>query len=548
MNAKTANGAGRVAWFQVRALVANALRLDARSVATAAGGRRMRSRLSLPMSIVITTVFGAQVAKGLAGYGLTVDLYAAVVYALTTILALLFVMIECNEKLWPASEADILSWRPISAPTMFLFRVLHVALHVALLALPLLARAAYEVAQRAAAAPIPTALAFLAGGYLSALFAALILIGVYALGLRALPARHFQRFAFALQAFLLVATISIQLLSLQVMKNLDFASRAGIERLMPWLPAGWFASLPGIAAAGATPERMAGLAAAAGALLLAWLLSVHVFAHGFAATADSVSAPDAGLGVAEPGILARLGARWTTRSPAARAGFEFMLALMRGDRQMGFASLLMTFFPTAIALSFRLQGVLIDPYRANAPTADAARVVATGYAWLILLWGILRSLAHSPHWRAGWLFHAAPLRDLAGFRWGMYAAFGCTAILPSLLVQVTFFSIAWRNALHPFLQFGPPLGFAFLLTALLFLVDREPPLSRQPVRVSRSVHVFESMFFLLLVAVAVFAHAKSVATPWHTLALALGLAAVGLVTQIPARRRLNHLRTVAFEG
>jgi hypothetical protein len=157
-------------------------------------------------------------------------------------------------------------------------------------------------------------------------------------------------------------------------------------------------------------------------------------------------------------------------------------------------------------------------------------------------------LAYSPHWRAGWLFHAAPLRDLAGFRWGMYAAFGCTAILPALLAQVTFFSIAWRNALHPFLQFGPPLGCAFLLTAFLFLVDRERPLSRQPVRVSQSVHVFEGWFFLILVAVAVFAHAQSVATPWRTIALALGLAAAGFVMQIPARRRLNHLRTVAFEG
>ena len=504
--------------------------------------------MPLFLSVVIYAGLGLQVAFGLDGLGLQPNLFASILYVITGGFALLTIVLEFGDMLWAPADTDILLWRPIAPPTLFAYRALHVLLYVALLTLPFLIPAAVIAALQSGRFSIPIALAFLAGGYLSNVFGALVLLALYAALLRRLPAARFHSLMFSLQVGFVIVLILGQYSFGPLIENLDFTTRDIAQARMRFLPVAWFASLPEMAASGPSRIALGSLLLGCCALALAWLASVRVLAAGFQEVVVRVRHEEGDRAAAEPSVLDRAAIRLMTRTPAERAGFEFLLAQLRGDRQLRLRMFTLLLLPTMLTVVTWLKGRLGDPFFAAPGTPPDPMSLVAGYFLLFFLTSETLALPHSPHWRAGWIFHVAPTRNFDAIQRGVYSAFVYAVFLPAIFLQVVCLSVAWRNALHVALELGPPVAALPLAAAITLLRRPKPPFSIPPVRSARIGSFAEAFVLLAPIAVLFYLHLQMVSSPARLALLSLCSGSIGLLMLWLLQRRRGPLLSHAFEG
>ncbi len=547
MSAALESSPGGVDWRQVRLLLANALRVDARAASPGQRGRKMRGRLPLVLSVIIQFGLGLQVALALEGRGLHSNTYAAILFGISGTLALLSIVLEFGDMLWAPADTDILLWRPIAPPTLFAYRAFHVLLYVALLTIPFLVPAAVVAALRPEGFSFPIAVAFVAGGYLSNVFGTLVLLALYAALLRRLPAGRFHAMMFALQIAFVVVLIMGQYSLAPLLEKLDFTTRDAIQARIRFAPVAWFASLPEMAAAGPNRIALGSWVLGCCAVAFAWLASVRVLAAGFQNVVVQVRQEE-GDRVGAPPALDRAAARLMTRSPTERAGFEFLLAQLRGDRQFRLRMFMVLLIPTALTVMTWLRGRLSDPFAAPAGTPPDPVALMAGYFLLFILTAETLTLPYSPNWKAGWIFHVAPTRNLDSIQRGVYAALVYAVFLPAILLQVVCLSLAWRNAYHVALGLGPPIAALPLAAAITLLRRPKPPLSVPPVRVAR-VGIYAEVFMLLAPIVVFFClHLYLLSSPARLGLLSLCCGSVGFLMLWLLQHRRGHVLSHAFEG
>jgi len=533
-------------WRQVRLLLANALRLDARA-ASASPGQRSRARASLLRASSVHAIIGLGMVLSLQGNGLEPHLVATLTYAVAGFISALTIALEYGNILWAPTDVDVLSWRPIASPTLFSYRALHILVYVGLLCVPLLLPGAICAGWKRGVDAVPIGLAFVVGGYLSCMLGGLILLALYAGFMARLPTDRFHGLLFGVQVFFVLALLFGQFVLGPVFDNLDFASREALQTRARFTPPGWFASLPELVSAG--PRRAGLLALLVGccSLALAWLSSVRILATPFVQASERLRDAE-GDRVAGPSALERHAARLMTRSAGARMGFEFLQAQLRGDRQLRLSLLVCVLIPFGATISGQLRGRLSDPYAEPLGIPADVYSMTLGYLTLAFFGLSLHGLSNSASWKAGWVYYVAPVRDLGPFVRGISAGLAYVVLLPAVLAQAVCLWVFWRNPLHVALHLGPPLAWIPLVIAVWMLRRKEPPFSLPPVRTHRAGTFFDGLVIFSVLLLLVLLHRHLVSSPARLVAISLCGALAGCLFLWLVQRRSQPVRAYAFEG
>lgn len=547
MSASPGAAPAGVDWRQVRVLLGNALRVDLRAGARGFGGRKFRGRLPLIWSAVFYLLIGMQVAFTLDTIDLQPNLFAAIVFMITGGIALLTFVVEFSDLLWAPAESDLLLWRPIAPPTLLAYRALHVFVYVAVLSLPLLVPGALCAAFQPEKFSAGVAIGFLAGGYLANVFGTLILLVVYAAILRRLPTARFQTILFGLQVLFAVVILLSQYVIKPVIENFDFTTREAMQAGIRFVPAAWFASLPEIAAAGPSRVALGSLLLALGLLALAWILSVRVLATGFQDAVVRIRAPEDERVAAEPPLLDRIAARLMTRAAAERAGFEFVMAQLRGDRSLRLKIVVGLLIPTVLTIATWAHGRLSDPFTVPPGMPLDPWAILVGYFTVYCLTAGMLTLSYSPQWKAGYIYYIAPARNHDAIQRGAYAALVYSTYLPAILLQVVCLAIAWRSASHVVFVLGPALATLPLAAAITLLRRPRPPLSVSPASRSRVGNAAEGFLLLLPVTLCFALHLQMASSPANLGLLSLCSVVAG-TSMLWLQRRRNPVLSSAFEA
>lgn len=480
----------RVDRRQVAALLRLAWRLDLRSQ----GAIRSHGRRRLPYPFLVTLGFylflGVSLGAGLGGAGIPLRIFATCMYAAAGILVAGNILLEYQEILFAPADGDVLFWRPIESRTLFVAKLLHLLGYVSLLSLALLAAPAVFAALGADRLGVLGA--FAVAGFGSNLLVAAATILLYAALLRRTAPERFQDvLAYAQLGFMILLFVGYQGLPPIVQRMQQGGMLPGAW--LAALPPRWFAALPEAAALGWSPGRL-GLAAL-GILSLgaAGGLAVGRLAPRYEETVErAVSSSPAGPG--RRSLAARLqslAGGIVAREPVRRAGYDFLLANLQGDRKTKVALLSSVALPLAFLAYAFLSGRSQDPYAAAgaAPVQEQVPLYSAVYMLAMLGVSLVRLLPQSSHWRAGWIFHAAPLRRFdmfySGVLWGL--AYGI--LLPCISAMALALLVAWRDPLHVAAHLAPPVGVCLVVVAIPAFFGVEPPFSCEPQRHGRAAEI-----------------------------------------------------------
>jgi hypothetical protein len=441
---------------QLYVLVRVALLQDFRS-RNPIGGRRARSSRAFLFGLVFYFFVGVVLAGGTA-IDLPPHARIAVLLAVAGTYVGFNILVEYQQILLAPTDIDVLFWRPIPSRVLFMARVLHVLVYVNILSATLLAVPSVVVAWTATHGSLGTWLAFCAAGSLNAVAATAFTALLYSLLLRHVRSQRLQDGLATLQV---VMGIVIVLGYQAVGPALERVHLRGASQAPPWLaalPAAWFATLPTAVGWGADVAPLSSFALGVGVAAACALYTTRVLAPaaitGLADPAAESAAAIAQSGSDAPGaedagaaaLLPRTPPlqRWfgsvVARNPLQRAGFDFFMANLRGDRRLKVSLLPVVAMPVALVLFTVLAGNSGDPYSllgegateaetALPPSPDArvpSSTLQTSFAlymsvYVLALFALTltRSLTSSPSWRAGWVFFTAPIRRFDRFYSGI---------------------------------------------------------------------------------------------------------------------------------
>jgi len=251
---------------------------------------------------------------------------------------------------------------------------------------------------------------------------------------------------------------------------------------------------------------------------------------------------------AEPPVMERIAARLMTRVRAERAGFEFVTAQLRGDRQLRLRVLTGLILPTLLTVATWLRGRLNDPFAAPPGTPADPLVISVGYFTLFFLTSGMLTLRFSPQWKAGYIFYVAPVRNFDAIQRGAYSALVYAMYAPAILLQVACLTIAWRNPMHVALGLGPPLAALPLSAAITLLYRSRPPFSISPAGMSRAGSYAEASMLLAPMVVLYALHLHMLSSPARLGLLSLCCGSAGLCMLWLLQRRRDPVPSHAFEG
>lgn len=499
----------RIRWRQVATLLRVAMRMDLRSQGTL----RTHGRRRLPYPFFLTLGFylilSISMSAGLAAAGAPTYLFATAIFAAAGVLVIGNIILEYQEILLAPADGDVLFWRPIDSRTLFVGKLLHLLVYVFLLGLPLLVVPAMIAAGMAHRFSVFWA--FGAAGVASNLMAAAVTILLYALLLRRVSAERFQDvLAYAQLAFMMVLFLGYQSLT-PILQRLRLGEGQPERLFLLALPARWFAALPEAAStswSATTIGLFAGGTMALGAV--GW------FAVGRLAPRYEdaiVQVQSASPGRAPRSVSARLQsvvARSMSRNPLRRAGFDFLLANLQGDRKIKVTLLSSVALPLAFLAYAFLSGETSDPYArpaaASASPTGPFHLYFAVYMMGMLAVSLIRVVPRSGSWRAGWLFYAAPLRRFddfySGVLWGLFYGI----LLPCASVIAMALLFAWRDPMHVAAHIAPPVGVCLLVFPISALFGVDPPFSCEPQRHARFSEFIVSLLITLPVWVVGVAH------------------------------------------
>lgn len=534
---------------QLRTLVANALRLDLRPRSGTGDGAWARVA---PLVLNLTFQFftGLVITQVARGAGLPLGVSVLFCYVVSGTLVFMHLIAESDQLAAPL-EGDILYWRPIAARTLFAARALHMLVYVLLLGTVQLLLPAILLAAGSPRA-VTTAAAILGAGWLHILWVTAVAILLHGAVLRRLPAEKLHGVLTLFQlGFAIVFMAGSQLLAPQLLAAAGAVPGQGI---LGWvLPAAWFAALPALVDGGAMEvfggRALLGFVALAGAIAFALVRLAPRYEEAVAALRDAEGRPvrTSWLGRAVDRIGVHVGGL-----PLRQAGYQFLLAQLRGDRRTRESLWTLMGLPLGVLIAALVAGAAGDPYGAAATGGDGSPVVAWGddngprllftatylVAWTML--GLGRTLGRSAHWRGAWVLHAAPIRRYDEFCLGIGFAVLVAALLPVFALQAVLLFARWREPLHVAMHLVPPAGLALLALAASPLIGFEPPFTREVARLERGADFVLMLLAMIPIGALAFAHWTMRAHTWLPLAAGAALVALAPLVWWLSRRHIRN--------
>jgi hypothetical protein len=545
---------------QLRTLVTNALRLDFRPRGSGRGSGRWARIQPLVASLAFNSLAGLAVALMARASGLPIAGAATLCFAVGGAIVFMHLLVEASDLLVSPLDGDILYWRPISGRTLFLARALHVLAYVFFLSVLQLVAPALVLSRGEPHAPW-VAIAILVAGWLHAVWVTALVFLLHGAVLRRLRTERLQEVLGVLQiAFGVAFVAGYQLLAPELLRAAGDWSTSGGRAL--WLPPAWFAAFPALVREGwhASLAARAGIAVAALAVAIA--LAAGALAPRYESTVQALhtAGTDRPARASRrrfwPDALAdRLGG-----DPLRRAGFEFLLAQMRGDRRTRVSLWMLMAMPLGVLLAAVLGSGGTDPYAVEPAVrgipellsrwgADEGRRALFFGSYLLAFTTLTvgRGLGRSTDWRAAWVFHATPLRRYDEFCCGLGIAVMAATFVPALVIQAGLLLTAWRDPLHVAIHLAPPFGLSLVALAAAPFLGFEPPFTREPVRSEGAADIAVLLVSMLPITLIAIGHWALRMHPWLLLAGGAVLASLAPPVWWLARRRVrNCFRDQAF--
>ena len=534
-----------IARRQLRTLVANAVRLDLRPRSASGEGRWTRIA-PLAVNLAFHFLTGFAIAQVTRDAGLPLATSALFVYLVSGTLVFMHLVAESDQLTAPL-DGDILYWRPIAARTLFAARALHILVYVLVLSSVQLLLPSLLLAWDAPRAGLTFGTLF-AAGTLHVVWVTAVAILLHGAILRRLAAEKLHAVLTAFQlAFAVLFMAGSQLLAPQLLAT----AGSPHERGWAWLlPPAWFAAWPALVREGGSALQSARAALGVVALGAGVAFALARLAPRYEAAV--VRLRDAEGRVARRNWIGRALDDTATRVgglPLRRAGFEFLLAQLRGDRRTRESLWTLMGIPLGILVAAVVAGGAGDPYRF---AGDGAGAVAWGaengprllftstylVAWTML--GLGRSLGRSAHWRGAWVFHAAPIRRYDEFCLGIGFAVAIATLLPVFALQAAVLLSAWRDPLHVVMHLAPPLGLALVALAAAPLIGFAPPFTREVARLERGADFVLMLAAMLPITALAFVHWSFRDRIWMPLAGGAALVAVAPLMWALSRRRIRN--------
>jgi hypothetical protein len=538
---------------QLWTLWRNALRLDLRPRVAAHGGLGQVAPLVLNLGFHLLT--GLLIARTVHAAGMPIAAAAAVCYVVAGALVFMHLIVESDLLVAPL-DGDVLYWRPISARTLFLARALHVLTYVGILSF---AQAVVPAVVLAAGAPRAAwvFVSVIAAGWLNAIWVTAVALLLHAAVLRRLTTEKLHDLLTAFQLVFMIAFVAAyQLVTPELLRPVSDWMGGGWRSWL--LPAVWFGALPGLVRDGWDSGLAGRAAAGAVALGVAVAFAIGRLAPRYESTLAALGG--AAGGPARASRLARgldaLGA-YVGGPPLRRAGFDFLLAQLRGDRRTRAALWLSMGLPLGALIAAVVGSRGVNPYGPEARGLPAAwqgdqlplALFMSAYLACLSLLGVAQGLARSTHWRGAWVFHAAPIRRYEEFCLGLGVAVAASTLVPVFAIQAALLLAVWRQPLAVLMHLAPPFGLAVVSLAASPLFGFEPPFSREPMRHERAADIVLVFASMLPIAAVALGHWAIRDHTWVPIAGGAALAALAPAAWMLSRRRIrNCFRNHVFAG
>ena len=494
-------------WPQLRTLLRTMIRIDFRSRSPLGGGRKSRRNNGLVVALLFYLAIGGMLGVSTAVEGIGADARITLLLTVVSVYLIFSILAEYQQILLAPEDGDILYWRPIPSRTLFVARSLHIFLYVNLLSAALLAVPSLLVALEAPANLVATWLAFVVAGTANAALTTGVTVLLYSVLLRHVPTARLNDVLVWFQVVTsLFVFLGYQALGPLLQKTLALSTGTNWIR---YLPSRWFAALPEMAGWGVSVEALTALAFGIAATAVVLFVAVQHLAPQYQ-SALAAQAAAAGSATVSQGThsgrrsetrwanrnwLPQLLGRWAIPGSAERAGFDFFLAMFRGDSRLKTALLPMSIMPLGFVLFAALQGSLLDPYATgleSVVSADPWRAkqalrmpFIAAYFLVLVSLTLARSLSISSSWKAGWVFYASPMAQFERFHRGVVWGAVATLIAPTATLLVVLLWILWRSPLHVMVHLAVPLGLVCLILPITLWARPEPPFSRESMRHDR---------------------------------------------------------------
>ncbi len=429
----------------------------------------------------------------------TLPVFAAFVYSGIFLFISLNILIEYQEILMSPVDADVLFWRPVPSRTIFVAKLLNLCFYVTLITLALAFFPTVFVMFREGLNPIAGGFLFLCGALLNALSATGLTVVIYAVLLRYVSSERLQDILAYVQVLLfMIVFVGYQMVG-PLLEKLVSGEETSFA-VFDYVPPGWYAAIPALAETGLTSRVLIPLALGGSFLLVASWIAILRLSPAYL---ERISSVGTAAGTRAPGEttrrspLARAFARLFVREPIRRAGFEFFMANLVGDRKIKVALLPIVAMPVAFAIFGWITSGGVDPY--DLPPAESEPLTGTrfsssfsfflaAYMLCIFLLTLTRAVTASTSWKAAWVFYASPLRHFDRFYVGCLLGVVYGLVLPATAMLFIVMLFVWGDPFHVLLHLGvsSAMGFVVFPAGMLF-GEVVPPFSREPNRGGKSL-------------------------------------------------------------
>lgn len=532
-------------WTQLRALVVAAVKCDLRTSRTGYGRRRVPPFF---LALIVYLVMGTFLSFALLA---SRDPFVISLFTLSAamFMTVLSVIMDYGVVVVSPEDHDVIAFRPVSSRTYFWAKMGNLLFYTGCTAAALAGPAAV-LGSFTLPGGARFGIAYFALAVLGCAAAASLVVFAYAAALRVVS---YQRLTAAMTYVHMGATLVLTLgyvflpqLIGSDMKALTLKRGAW----MYWAPPAWFAGGAEFLSGAGVPGDglMLGLALAASALVFAVAgrtVSLD-YARRIGELASQAPPPDSTRGwAARP--WDRLSAYGIVfcRSDAERAGFDLMRASMSRDRKLR-----SRVYPAfGLPLAAYLYGVLSGAFRAPGHVGKSMDVLTIlGLYCVFVSFFFTSAMGMSEHWRASWVFHAAPLERRADILIGARKLVLCRYLLPFFALLFVLLALVM-----PFGAMAPYWALVFLSAllafALLSFAAPHHPLSQSVERTGRTTQLgLMVVFGALMVVVATARRAMSGTSAAGPVILTV-LAVAVLIAERALRARLEkRLAKEEFAG
>lgn len=536
---------GRLDWTQVRGLVVAAVKCDLRTSRT---GYRRRRIPPFFLALMVYLMMGAFLSFALVA---SRDTFMISLFTLSAamFMTVLSVVMDYGIVVVSPEDYDVIAFRPVSSRTYFWAKMGNLLFYTGCTAAALAGPAAI-LGSFTLPGGARFGVAYFALAVLGCSAAASLVVFVYAAALRIVS---YQRLTAAMtyvhMGATLVLTLGYVFLPQLIGSN---AAALTLKRgaWMYWTPPAWFAG-------GAELLSGAGVRGDAGMLGLALAFSVLVFAAAGRTVSLDYARRIGELAAQAPpadsarGWLARIGDRLSAyglvfcRTDAERAGFDLMRASMSRDRKLR-----SRVYPAfGLPLAAYLYGVVSGAFRTPDHVGKSMDILTIlGLYCVFVSFFFTSAMGMSEHWRASWVFHAAPLERRSDLLVGARKLVLCRYILPFFALLFVLLAVVM-----PFGAMAPYWALVFLSSLLAFalLSSAAPhhPLSQSVERTSRTAQLGLIVVFGGLMVVVAVARRAMTGTSLAGPIILAALAAAVLVAELGLRARLEkRLAKEEFAG